>query len=54
MKKSKLLFMTSVGMAAVLIGCTKTTRYIYLPWLCFSTCLNWNPHSWETNADTRS
>ena len=52
MKKSKLLFMTSVGMAAVLIGCTPKPQGSYT-YRGYASALasNWNPHSWETNAD---
>ena len=52
MKKSKLLFMTSVGMAAVLIGCTPKPQGTYT-YRGYASALasNWNPHSWETNAD---
>ncbi len=45
--------MTTAGMAALLIGCTPKVKPTYT-YRGYASALasNWNPHSWETNADS--
>ncbi len=53
MKKSKLLFVATAGVAMLLGSCQKGNKPDTYTYHSYTSALasNWNPHSWETNAD---